>query len=149
MLHIHAFFHCKGCDQSFDFTSHDTPLPGLNLKKRSNGQLQLVIPEHPEKAWKRLSKALRDANFSTASRDLDALSFWIRYAGPKIKVSRSLLVRLGLRKAEEPKLIGRYRVQLARYGNEDATTVTVWDTHDQPTAVDKEILTLLFEKLKN
>jgi len=125
------------------------PLAGLSLNKRSNGQLQLVIPEHPENAWKRLSKALRDANFSTASRDLDALSFWIRYAGPKKKVSRSLLARLGLRKAEDPKLIERYRVQLARYGDEDSTTVTVWDTHDQPTAVDEGILTLLFEKLKN
>ena len=125
------------------------PLAGLSLNKRSNGQLQLVIPEHPENAWKRLSKALRDANFSTASRDLDALSFWIRYAGPKKKVSRSLLARLGLRKAKDPKLIERYRVQLARYGDEDSTTVTVWDTHDQPTAVDERILTLLFEKLKN
>jgi uncharacterized lipoprotein len=125
------------------------PLAGLSLIKRSNGQLQLVIPGHPENAWKQLSKALRDANFSISSRDLDALSFWIRYAGPEKKISRSLLVRLGLRKAEEPKLIERYRVQLARYGSEDSTTVTVWDIHDQPTAVDEEILTLLFEKLKN
>ncbi|MCS5703237.1 MAG: outer membrane protein assembly factor BamC, partial [Acidobacteria bacterium] len=88
------------------------PLAGLSLKKRSNGQLQLVIPEPPENAWKRLYKALRDANFSIASRDHEALSFWIRYAGPEKKVSRSLLVRLGLRKEKEPKVIERYRVQL-------------------------------------
>ena len=125
------------------------PLAGLSLNKRSDGQLQLVIPGHPENAWKRLSKALRDANFSTASRNLDGLSFWIRYAGPEKTISRSLLVRLGLRKAEEPKLIERYRAQLARYEKEPSTTATVWDTHDQPTAVDEEILTLLFEKLKN
>jgi uncharacterized lipoprotein len=125
------------------------PLPGLSLKKRSNGQLQLIIPEHPENAWKRLSKALRDANFSTASRNRDALSFWIRYAGPKKKASRSLLVRLGLRKENAPNLIDRYRVQLAHYGNEDATTVTVWNSQDQPAAAGEGILTLLFEKLKN
>jgi uncharacterized lipoprotein len=124
------------------------PLAGLSLNKRSNGQLQLVIPENPENAWKRLSKALRDANFSTASRDRDALSFWIRYAGSEKKVSQSLLVRLGLRKEKEPKMIDRYRVQLAPYRNEDSTTVTVWNIHDQPAATDEGILTLLFEKLK-
>ncbi|MCS5701186.1 MAG: hypothetical protein NZ847_00915, partial [Acidobacteria bacterium] len=97
------------------------PLTGLRLEKRSNGQLQLVIPDHPENAWNRLSKALRDANFSIASRDRDALHFWIRYAGPEKKVSRSLLVRLGLRKEKDPKMIDRHRVQLARYGDEDAT----------------------------
>ena len=125
------------------------PLAGLSLKKRSNGQLQLIIPEHPENAWKRLSKALRDANFSTASRDRDALSFWISYAGTGKKVSRNLLVRLGLRKQKDPSLIERYRVQLARYGDEDTTTVTLWNIHDQPVVADEEILTLLFEKLKN
>ena len=125
------------------------PLTGLRLEKRSNGQLQLVIPEHPENTWNRLSKALRDANFSIASRDRDALSFWIRYAGPKKKVSRSLLVRLGLRKEKNPKVIDRYRVQLAQYGDEDSTMVTVWNTHDQPAAADEKIFTLLFEKLKN
>ena len=125
------------------------PLAGLSLKKRSNDQLQLIIPEHPENAWKRLSRALRDANFSIASRDRDALSFWIRYAGPEKKVSRSLLVRLGLRKEKDPKVIERYRVQLARYGDEDATTVTVWNTQDQPATAGEGILTLLFEKLKN
>ena len=61
-----------------------------------------MIPENPENAWKRLSKALRDANFAIASRDRDGLSFWIRYAGPEKKVSRSLMVRLGLRKEKEP-----------------------------------------------
>lgn len=125
------------------------PLPGLSLKKRSNGQLELVIPEHPENTWKRLSKALRDANFSTASRDRDALNFWILYGGTEKKASRSLLVRLGLRKAKDPKVINQYRVQLARYGDEDATTVTVWNSQDQPAAVGEKILTLLFEKLKN
>ena len=125
------------------------PLTGLRLEKRSNGQLQLVIPEHPENAWNRLSKALRDANFSTASRDRDALSFWIRYAGPAKKVSRNLLVRLGLRKENDPKVIERYRVQLARYGDEKATTITLWNIHDQSAAPGEEILTLLFEKLKN
>jgi uncharacterized lipoprotein len=125
------------------------PLTGLRLEKRSNGQLQLVIPEHTENAWKRSSKALRDANFSIASRDRDAFSFWIRYAGPAKKVSRSLLARLGLQKEKDPKAIERYRVQLARYGDEDATTVTVWNIHDQPATAGKQILTLLFEKLKN
>ena len=125
------------------------PLAGLSLNKRSNGQLQLVIREHPDNAWNLLSKALRDANYSTDSRDRDALSFWIRYAGPEKKVSRSLLVRLGLRKEKDPKVIDRYRVQLARYGDEDATTVTLWNIYDQPAAVSEEILPLLFEKLKN
>jgi uncharacterized lipoprotein len=126
-----------------------TPLAGLSLKKGNNDQLQLVIPEHPESAWNQLSKALRDANFSIASRDRDALSFWIRYAGLEKKVSRNLLVRLGLRKEKDPKAIERYRIQLARYGNEEATTVTVWNTQGQPTAAGKGILTLLFAKLKN
>ena len=125
------------------------PLVGLSLNKRSNGQMQLVIPERPENAWASLSNSLRDANFSIASRDRDALHFWIRYAGPEKKVSRSLLVRLGLRKEKDPKVIERYRVQLVQYGNEDATAVTLWNIHDQPAAVGEEILTLLFEKLKN
>jgi uncharacterized lipoprotein len=123
------------------------PLPGLSLIKHSSGQLQLIIPQPPENAWKQLSKALRDANFSAKSLNPDKLRFWIRYAGPEKKASQGLLVRLGLRKRKDPKVIEQYRIQLAQY--EDATAVTVWNADDQPAVIDKEILTLLFQKLKN
>jgi uncharacterized lipoprotein len=124
-------------------------LTGLSLRKQSNGQLQLVVPDGAEGAWKRLSKALRNSNFSVDSRDRDALSFWIRYIRSGKKDSQSILTRLGLQKEKTPSIIERYRIQLVHNEGDDVTAVTVWNIDNEPARTNEDILTVLFETLKN
>ena len=112
-------------------------------------QMELIIPQQLSNAWKDISRALRDSNFSIVSRDLSTFSFLIRHTGLSETSSRSLLVRLGLRKNKSSKVITQYRVQLTAGHNDDATIAVVLNMQDQVTAVNNEILTVLFESLKN
>ena len=130
-------------------TGGTQPLPGLSLKKGKSGHMTLVVPGKPVAAWKRVSNALRGANFSIESRDKDALNFWIRYVELESKPFRSLLTRLGLKKERYPQVIDRYRIQLAAHTVGNATIVTVWDVTGRPSNSDEEILYIIFEKLKD
>ena len=124
-------------------------IAGLGLRQQNDGRLQLVIPEHPIKAWNRVATAVRDSTFSVANREKETLALWIRYAEPGRKTRKNLLARLGLRKEKVEPVIEEYRVQLTQDGKNNVTLVTVWNSEDLPAAKNDEILTIIFEKLKS
>lgn len=119
---------------------------GTSLSEGATGRLQLTLPLGPTLAWQRLDQVLSEVGFSVSEKNLEALSFVIRYADSNAPDSAPLIKKLAFWKKDSITPASTYRVQLSPEGTN--TIVDVMNIEGNPSETGDRILSLIFERLK-
>lgn len=125
-------------------TAKETPARA-ELIRDANGYPYLSLPDHRERAWRRVGLSLDRIGFTVEDRDRSKWTYYVRYIDPEEGIKKKKKKKK--KKASED---NEYLVALKTTEDGTGTAVAVLDKNGLPKAskTSEQILSLLYEQLK-